>query len=133
MTDRPAPTVSGSTRPAFDAARRGVLAVPWCDRCRQPVAYGRPFCPVCLGAPLTWREMSGRGVVYSYTVVRRSRDPYFADRVPYLVAVVELAEGIRLLSNIVEADPSQVRIGTPVRATFAEAGSEFVPVFVPDL
>jgi uncharacterized OB-fold protein len=132
MTGRPPPTTSGATRPFFDAARRGRLAVPWCGACGRHAAYGRPFCPTCLGAPLSWREVSGRGVVYSYTVVRRSRDPYFAGQVPYLVAVVELDEGIRLLTNLVRVQPEDARIGLRVRATFEAAGSDTVPVFVPD-
>ena len=128
---RPAPLIAASAKPYWDAARDGVLLVAYCAECGHLTQYGRPFCEVCLAAPMSWRPASGTGHVYSYTVIRRSRDPFFAERVPYVLGIVELDEGIRMLTEIVGLAPDDVRIGMPVRVCFEPAGDCSVPLFEP--
>src|SRR6266498_4204415 len=113
MTDasrRPGPEVAESMKPYWEAAGDGVLALAWCDTCGAVANYGRPFCSRCLSQAMTWRPAAGTGHIYSFTVVRQARHPYFAGRAPYVVAIVELDEGPRLLTNIVGCDPGDVRI-----------------------
>lgn len=134
MTDtpqRPAPRPAGSAEPYWDAASEGRITVPYCGECGHVAQYGRPFCEVCLAAPVCWRQVPGTGRIHSFTVVRRSRDPFFAGRVPYVVAIVELDAGVRLLTGIVGADPGDVRIDMPVRVCFEKTGSGPVPLFEP--
>lgn len=131
MSTRPIPVIRGADEPFWRAAREGRLAYQWCPDCRRAVFPGRIACPDCLSSALEWRTSGGRGTVYSYTVVRRSRHPYFAARVPYVVALVDVAEGFRLLATL-DADPDTVAVGMPVRARFEPLGDAFgVPVFLP--
>jgi len=103
------------------AAGEGTLLLGRCDACESAFWYPRPFCPACGGAAGTV-PARGTGVVYSYTVVRKARGA-FGEAVPYVVAYVELSEGPRILSNVVDCDPAQVSIGLPVEIGFDDAGA----------
>lgn len=97
------------------------MVLQYCSRCDRYQYYPRPFCTRCLNADLEWRQVSGRGHVYSFTVVRRAATAAFADKVPYVHAIVELDEGPRMTTNIVRCAPHEVSIGLPVRAVFHDA------------
>lgn len=118
------------TEPFWLAAREHRLTYPTCDDCHRVVFYPRAHCPHCLSTRLTWHESRGEGTVYTFSVVRTSRDPRFADRVPYIVAWIDLDEGFRMMSNVV-ADPDTVRVGDRVRLTWRTAGMWELPVFEP--
>lgn len=111
------PPESAEAEPYWTAAAEGRLVLPVCDACSHPIWYPRTWCPVCGSDSVTWTEMSGRGTVYACTTIRRSMGPW-ADAVPYVAAYVELAEGPRILTNIVTDDPTAVRVGTEVAAVF---------------
>lgn len=113
----PPPRPNGETEPFWTAAADGRLVLPVCDACGHHIWYPRTWCPVCGSAAVTWTELSGAGTVYACTVIRRARGPW-GDAVPYVVAYVELAEGPRILTNVVTNDAESVRIGMPVTATF---------------
>src|SRR3974390_2712673 len=104
--------VSGMT--AREAPSRGRGPAPG----RPPPP--RPACPRCHSADLGWREASGAGTVYTCTVVRHPTHFAFADKIPYVIALVELAEGPRLITGITGIAPADVRAGMPVRAVFRE-------------
>ncbi len=108
------------TAPFREATRRGVLLLPWCDRCGEVIWYPRSFCPHCGCAEVTWRPASGAGTVYSFTVVRKAHGRY-AGAVPYVLAYVELAEGPRVLTNVVGCEPGRVRIGQAVTLAWETA------------
>jgi uncharacterized OB-fold protein len=133
MTDetpsRPLPRPTGISAPFWRGAAEGRLLLQRCRRCGSFIYYPRPFCPTCLGGELEWREASGKGQVYTYTVVRRAATPAFADKVPYVLAIVELEEGPRLVTNIVGCRPEEVRVGMPVKATFERYSDEVGLVF----
>ncbi|WP_432828663.1 Zn-ribbon domain-containing OB-fold protein [Dactylosporangium sp. CA-092794] len=114
----PQPQVDPDNEPFWAATARGVLLLPRCTGCGTVVWYPRFFCPACGGTQLTWFEASGKGVVYTFTVVRKSRREGYTTAVPYVVASVELAEGPRIFTNIVGCSPEAVRIGMPVEVTF---------------
>ncbi len=113
---KPLPKPSPISRPFWDAARRHELMLQRCGACRAFIYYPRPRCPHCFSDRLSWERASGRGTIYSYTVVYRASSSTFADA-PYVLAIVELDEGVRMTTNIV-APPELVRIGKPVVVHF---------------
>ena len=119
-------------REFFDRCARGELAVQRCSACGALRHYPRPHCPECMSPEWTWQASSGRGTVYTFTVVRQNLNPRFRDRIPYVVAVVELDEGVRVLTNLVGVDPDAVRVGMPVSVVFDEdPDGRTVPRFQP--
>lgn len=109
---------SPESRPFWEAARRHRLELPRCNRCGQSWFPPSCLCPNCLSDDFRWEEVSGRGRVHSFVVFHRTYHPAFAPRVPYIVAVVELDEGPRMLTNLVDVDPHKVRCGLRVTVTF---------------
>ncbi|GAA4233676.1 hypothetical protein GCM10022254_36660 [Actinomadura meridiana] len=97
--------------------REEQLLLSRCESCATVIWYPRPFCPRCGGRDVMRFPASGEATVYTYTVVRKARGEY-RDRTPYVVAYVELAEGPRVLTNIIDCDPAEVHIGQPVTLTF---------------
>jgi uncharacterized OB-fold protein len=118
---RPLPQPSAVTQPFWDGARRHELWIQRCQACGTHLFYPRRLCTTCGSADLDWVEASGRGSVFTYTIARRATHPAFADRVPYVIAVVELEEGPKLTTNIVGVDPDDVRIDMPVVVTYEDA------------
>jgi uncharacterized OB-fold protein len=105
-----------------------VLRVQRCADCGTCVFIPQPICTECQSERLEWTESSGRGTVYSYTIVHRPPRPEFD--VPYVVAIVELEEGWFMLTNVVGCEPGEVSVGMAVRVEFEErAGGISVPVF----
>jgi uncharacterized OB-fold protein len=130
------PGMTDLTRPYWEAAREGRLVVQECAHCGALQHPPQPACPnchgVCHGSVLRWREVSGEGTVYSRTVVRHATHAAFADQVPYVVALVELAEGPRLVTGITGCAPEAVRVGLPVRVVFRRVTDEVtLPYFEP--
>ena len=112
------------TRPFFDAAREGRLLLKCCADCNQVHYYPRAVCPFCASPRTEWMDATGRGAIYSYSVMRR------ADK-PYAIAYVTLDEGVTLLTNLVDCDFDRLGIGDPVRVVFKPKGEDTVPMFTP--
>lgn len=129
----PLPEIRGPEAHVYAEASHGRLVLQRCGTCGAWISYPRVVCPACGAADrLEWHEVSGRGAVYTFTIVHRAGHAAFAKDVPYVVAMVELDEGVRLLSNVVDCPPEQVRIGLPVRVAFRDvAPGVGFPVFVP--
>ena len=119
---KPLPRPTATSRPFWEAARRHELMLQRCDSCKAFIYYPRTRCPHCMSEHLSWERVSGRGEVYSYTVVWRASSRRFADA-PYVLAIVELDEGPRLTTNIV-ASPESVKIGMPVMVSFDDVTPE---------
>jgi hypothetical protein len=117
----PVPEQNPETEEFWKATTEGRLLLLRCEECGVVIWYPRPLCPDCGGTSVAWIEGSGRGTVYSFSVVYRSAGSY-QSAVPYVVAYVELTEGPRVLTNIVGCDPEQVYIGQPVRVVFCDTG-----------
>ena len=113
---KPLPKPTETSRPYWDAAKQHRLQLQHCGGCQSFIYYPRDRCPHCLSDQLEWRPVSGKGKVYSYTTVRRASIRSFADK-PYVLAIVELDEGVRMTTNI-EAAPESVKIGMPVTVFF---------------
>ncbi len=133
MSDLPtsAPPVNAETQPYWDATAQGVLRMPRCEDCGLVIFYPRSICPKCRSRRTTWVDLSGRGSVYSYTVTRRIGGRW-KEHTPLVIAYVELEEGPRMLTNLVDCDPEAVEIGAPVEVTFDDTGKgSAVPRFRP--
>ena len=124
MYEKPLPVVDADTRPFWEAAAEHRLLIQHCTNCDNFVFYPRVLCPHCHSEGLEWREASGRGTIYSFTVSRRPASPGFKDDVPYVVAIVELEEGPRMMSNVRVDDVGRVRIGQRVRVVFEDVTNE---------
>jgi uncharacterized OB-fold protein len=121
------------TRPFWEATGEGRFLIQRCGSCAAAAFYPRPACPSCGSGELGWEEASGDATVHTFTVARRSTHPAFAGQEPYVVAIVELAEGPRVTTSIVDCPPDDVRVGMPVRLTFDEVGDDGIalPLFRP--
>ena len=119
---KPLPKPTPTSRPFWEAARRHELSLQRCASCTSYIYYPRARRPHCFSDRLGWEHVSGRGKVYSYTVVRRASSRSFADQ-PYVLAIVELDEGPRMTTNIV-AEPHNVKVGMPVVVHFDDVTPE---------
>lgn len=126
------PTPDDDTRPFWDAAKEGRFLVKRCRSCGRAHYYPRPFCPHCWSGEVDWEDASGRGTLYTYSIVRVNDLPPFNERVPYVAAIVDLDEGPRAMSNVVDHDEAELRIGMPLEVTFQDIGEDVtIPVFRP--
>jgi hypothetical protein len=132
VTARLEPPISEVTRPFWDATRAERLVLQHCRTCERAVHYPREICPRCLGSELEWRPASGRGVVYAFTVNHVAGNPTMEGRVPYVVALVDLEEGVRMMTNIVGCEPGAVHVGMPVGIAWEALGDgRKLPLFTP--
>jgi uncharacterized OB-fold protein len=116
----PAPVVNVETQEFWDATAQGKLLLPKCNACGTVGWYPRRFCPDCSSFDVGWIEASGKGTIYSYTINRRGQGDY--RDVAYVLAYVQLAEGPRMLTNIVDCDYDTVRVGQAVELVFHDTG-----------
>ncbi len=129
---KPIPRPYQDTKPYWDAAREGRLSLQQCLDCGKPQFYPRGVCKHCLGSRLEWFDSAGRGKVHTFTIAYRAPHPGFADDVPFVLAIVELDDGVRMMSNIVGCKPDAVRIDMPVRVVFEQLTPEIaLPQFTP--
>jgi uncharacterized OB-fold protein len=125
-------SIDDETRPWWDAARAGTLLIRRCEDCDRPHFYPRPFCPTCWSENVSWLPASGAATLYTYSVVRFNDLPPFGDRVPYVAAIVELAEGPRMMTNLVDCAIEDVAIGMTLTVTFRPGTGDLVlPMFRP--
>jgi uncharacterized OB-fold protein len=118
------------TQPFWEATKEHKLIYQVCNKCKGIVFYPRRHCTHCLSLDLSWHESKGEGTIYTFSIVRRSRHPSFADRVPYVVAWVDFDEGFRMLTNIVNVDDvDTIAIGQRVRLCWEDHESVSLPKF----
>ncbi|MFJ6697246.1 Zn-ribbon domain-containing OB-fold protein [Streptomyces sp. NPDC091272] len=141
------PDADAFTRPYWAAAAEGRLLIRRCADCGRAHHYPREFCPYCWSEEVGWERASGRATLYTWSVVHRNDLPPFGDRVPYVAAVVDLAEGPRMMTEIVDCAEGELAVGAELEVSFragaggaggagesgkageAEAGGYVVPVF----
>ena len=125
MRKSPAPTVLPETQAYWTAADQGRLLVKRCNSCGQFHHYPRDICPHCLSSDTVWQDAAGTGTVYSFSTMGTGD-------AAYTLAFVTLDEGVTLMTNLVDCDPTQVRIGDKVRVVFQPSqGGHAVPMFTP--
>ena len=121
----PGPSVNPETKPFWDAAAAGKLLVKRCTACGERHHYPRAICPFCGSDRTEWKDATGMGVIYSFSVMRRSSPPY-------VIAYVTLDEGPTIMTGLVDCDLDALRIGQPVRVAWTPTdGGPPVPMFTP--
>jgi uncharacterized protein len=131
---RPLPMITPENERYWQGARDHELWLRNCRACDRTYFYPRDICPGCGGRDTEWKQVSGRATLHTYAIVHRAPSPAFADLVPYVTAVVELAEGGRMMTNLVgiEADPVQITVGMALEVTFDDVTPEItLPKFRP--
>jgi hypothetical protein len=124
VIEKPLPAITEDGAPYWEGCREGELRAQRCRACRHLRFPPSVLCPRCLGEDTEWVRLSGRGTVYSFIVVHRPQHPAFFADAPYNVAVVELEEGIRMHSNVVDCPPEALRVGLPVEVVFDKVNDE---------
>ena len=115
---RPLPQPTTETAAYWAAAQEQRLVIQRCASCGTCQFYPRAFCNSCLSDSIEWINASGHGRIYTYTVCRIAASPAFQSRLPYVVALIDLNEGVRLIANILDADLERVAIGARVSVCF---------------
>lgn len=131
---KPLPKSDPLTKPFWDSLGRGAMEIQRCGDCSSYAFYPRNLCPHCGSRAMHWTPVSGRGRIYSLTIVHRPTNAAFKGDTPYVVALVELDEGCRMMSNVigVKADPEHVKIGMPVEVVYDRVTTETtLPKFRP--
>jgi uncharacterized OB-fold protein len=124
----PLPLPTRDNEEFYAAARRGELRLQRCAPCGRFRHYPRPLCPACLSREYTWTRATGRGIVYTWTIVRGPTLPAFEPELPYNVVDVLLDEGVHFVSQIVDCPPEDIRAGMRVEAVFVGASEEITLV-----
>jgi enoyl-CoA hydratase/carnithine racemase/uncharacterized OB-fold protein len=129
---KPIPAVQPWTEDFWRATKKHKLLIQKCRECNSLIFYPRKYCPQCWSAKLEWQEASGRAKVYTFAVMRDMVEPKFMPDLPYVLAMVDLQEGVRMMTQIVECDPEKVEIGMDVEVTFRDISDRHaLPFFRP--
>ena len=119
----PVPSQNLESKPFWDAAKEGKFLIKRCNACGEPHWYPRTMCPFCHSTDTAWVESKGEGAIYTFSVMRRNTP------VPYVISYVTLDEGPAVLTNIIDADFDQLRIGDRVKVKWSSTGDGTPPVF----
>jgi len=129
---KPIPEPDERSQEFFDGAKRRELMISRCDDCNAWLHPAAPVCTECQGPNLSWAKASGRGTVFTFGVMHQFYHPGFTNELPYNVAIVELEEGPRVNTNLVNVANEDIEVGMPVQAVFVEQGNGvFLPKFEP--
>lgn len=125
---RPRPDLTPDTEGYWRSARNHQLAIQRCSDCKSFRHNPRPMCPECHSLAFEWAPVSGRGTIYSYIIADRVLHPYWKE--PYNVVLIELEEGIRIISNLIDCPNEAVEIGMQVKVVFEDVSDEIsLPMF----
>ena len=126
------PTPDADSQPFWDAAKEGRFLIARCGACGRAHHYPRPFCPFCWSEDVSSEQASGRATLYTHSTVYVNDLSPFRDRLPYVAALVELEEGPRVMTNVVDCAPEDLRMGMPLQVAFRELDENTTaPVFRP--
>jgi uncharacterized OB-fold protein len=129
---KPLPKPTPWSKFFWDSCKEEKLCVQRCNACKKNIFYPKLYCPFCLSSDLTWIRASGKGRIYSYMVVYAYQPTEFQEDVPYVVAVIDLEEGVRMMSNIVDCNPEEVHCDDPVEVVFEKVNEAYtLPKFRP--
>ncbi len=118
------PNFDQENRPYWEATKRHELYIQRCRDCGAVQFHPRVVCTACLSPNVQWVKASGRGKIYTFSVVNQNPTRGFRDSLPYIVAYVDLDEGVKMFANVVDCKPEEVKIGMPVEAVFADVTPE---------
>ncbi len=129
---KPIPAVQPWTEEFWRATKKRRLLIQECQNCNTLIFYPRKYCPECWSVDLGWREASGKAKVYTFAIMRDMVEPQFMPDLPYVLAMVDLQEGIRMMTQIVECEPEAVEIGMDVDVIFQDITDQHaLPLFRP--
>jgi uncharacterized protein len=129
---KPIPVMQPWTKEFWKGTKNSQLLIQECSDCQSKIFYPRQYCPECWSGNLKWSQASGRATVYSFTTTQDMVEPKFWDDLPYVLAMVDLEEGIRMMTRIVDCDPEDVQIGMDVEVVFEDITNECaLPMFKP--
>ena len=128
---KPQPRITSCAEYYWQQAGQNKLTMPYCRQCDKVFYYPRHWCPSCFNQDLGWQQVSGRGKVYSYSVIYQSPFPSYQADIPYVLAIIELEEGPRMMTNVVNCDAEHVRVDMAVQVTFERRGAMKIPQFEP--
>ncbi len=129
---RPLPVVQPWSEAFWEGAREGKLLLQHCKSCGAMIFYPRKFCPECWSAEIGWKEASGRATIYTFSTAYDMVEPRFWTDIPYTIAYVDLKEGPRMMTRIVECAPADIKIGMEVEVVFHKLDDKFfLPYFRP--
>ena len=132
MTARREPPMSDEARPFWDATREQRFVLPWCTECGVAIWYPRAVCPRCLGDAIEWRGDDGSGTVYAASVHSKPGPGREADDGPYVVVLVDLDAGVRMMSNVIGCPPDDVAAGMRLALAWEPlSDGRHLPVFRP--
>lgn len=135
MTDKftsikvPGPAPTAVSMPFWQAAKQGELRLQHCGACQQWVFYPRVICPHCWSEDLSWKQASGRAHLRSFTVVHRPGHPAWTPAAPYVLAIVQLAEGPTMLTQVISPTAEHLSIGMGLQVSFQPIGDYVLPFF----
>lgn len=128
---KPVPVITDMNRDYFEGCSLGELRVRHCPRCNALFRFMHEWCPQCWSLDLSWKRASGRGKLDSFSVVHQAPYAAFESSAPYVLALIELDEGVRLMSNVIGCSPDDVRVGMPLQVVFERRGDVVLPMFEP--
>jgi hypothetical protein len=128
---KPIPEVQPWSQKFWDGTKEGKLLIQSCGDCGAKIFYPRKYCPECWSGITGWSEASGKGKIYSFSTAYSMVEPRFMDELPYTIAYVDLVEGVRLMTRIVDCDPKEIKIGMEVEVTFFQREDYYMPYFKP--
>ncbi|MFN8624413.1 MAG: OB-fold domain-containing protein [Candidatus Binatia bacterium] len=124
--EKPFPIPTPTSKPFWDALAAHRVRIQQCRACHGWIFYPRIVCPRCWGADLEWKDIAGTGTLYTFTIGRKPTHPLFADEVPQRLAVVQLDEGPRLTTTLVNVQESDIRVGMRLKPFFDDIAARNV-------
>ena len=128
---KPVPVTQPWSEKFWEGTKQGKLLIQVCNDCKSKIFYPRKFCPECWSGNLGWIEASGKAKIYTFSTAYANVEPKFMDELPYTIAYVDLEEGVRMMTRIVESKPEDIQFDMDVEVVFQERGDYFLPCFRP--
>jgi uncharacterized OB-fold protein len=128
---KPVPETQPWSEKFWEGTKNGKLLIQVCKDCKSKIFYPRKFCPGCWSGNLGWIKASGKAKIYTFSTAYSMVEPKFMDELPYTIAYVDLEEGIRMMTRIVECKSEDIRFGMEVEVLFHEREGFFLPYFKP--
>jgi uncharacterized protein len=128
---KPVPETQPWSEKFWEGAKEGKLLIQVCKDCKSKIFYPRKFCPECWSGNLGWIEASGKAKIFTFSTAYDMVEPKFTDELPYTIAYVDLDEGIRMMTRIVDRKPEDISIDMEVEVVFHPRGDFMLPFFRP--
>jgi len=128
---KPIPETQPWSEKFWEGTEQGKLLIQVCKDCKSNIFYPRKFCPQCWSGNLDWIEASGKARIFTFSTAYSMVEPKFMDELPYTIAYVDLEEGIRMMTRIVDCKPEDISFDMDVEVLFHERNGYFLPYFRP--